>query len=67
VILEGRGRAGIGNEVIDVMPGDVVIIAPGQPQRISNTGAADLVFLAICTPRFQPANYSEIPELEKSS
>jgi len=25
------------------------------------------VFLAVCTPRFQPENYSEIQELGKSS
>ncbi len=67
VILEGRGRAEVGDELIDVIAGDVVIIPPGQPQRITNTGEADLVFLAICTPRFQPANYSEVPELESES
>ncbi|MFO7764191.1 MAG: cupin domain-containing protein [Wenzhouxiangellaceae bacterium] len=67
VILEGRGRAEVGDELIDVIAGDVVIIPPGQPQRITNTGEADLVFLAICTPRFQPANYREVPELESES
>lgn len=65
VILEGRGRAEVDDEARDVQPGDVIVIAPGLPQRITNTGECDLVFLAVCTPRFRQDNYSEIPELEK--
>jgi len=64
VILEGRGRAEVDGLARDVQPGDVVIIAPGLPQRITNTGDEDLVFLAVCTPRFESCAYSEIPELE---
>ena len=67
VIIEGRGRAEVGDEARDVQPGDVVVIAPGLAQRITNTGNTDLIFLAICTPRFRPENYSEIPELENAS
>jgi mannose-6-phosphate isomerase-like protein (cupin superfamily) len=67
VILEGRGRAEVGDELIDVIAGDVVIIPLDQFQRITNTGDTDLVFLAICTPRFQPENYREIPEMETSA
>jgi len=67
VILEGCGRAEVDGQARDVQTGDVVVIAPGLAQRITNTGDTDLVFLAICTPRFRPENYSEIPELEKSS
>jgi len=67
VILEGRGRAEVGDERIGVTAGDVVVIPPDQAQRIANTGEADLIFLAICTPRFEPANYFEIPELESQS
>ena len=67
VILEGHGRAEVGDEARDVQPGDVVVIAPSLAQRITNTGSTDLIFLAICTPRFRPENYSKIQELEKSS
>lgn len=67
VVLEGRGRAEVGDRARNVQPGDVIVIAPGMPQRISNTGDADLVFLAVCTPRFEPTNYSELPELENST
>ena len=60
VILEGRGRAEIGDlPPQDVGPGDVVLIPPGCRQRIANTGKTDLVFLAICTPRFRPAAYED--------
>ncbi|MDN5865656.1 MAG: cupin domain-containing protein [Gammaproteobacteria bacterium] len=55
VILEGRGRAEIGNAPPrEVRPGDVVPIPAGIRQRIANIGTNDLVFLAICTPRFHP-------------
>lgn len=67
VILEGQGRAEVEGETRDVQPGDVVVIAPGLPQRIANTGKTDLVFLAVCTPRFRPESYSEISELENDT
>lgn len=67
VIIEGHGRAEVDGETRDVQSGDVVIVAPGLPQRITNTGDTDLIFLAVCTPRFKPEHYSEIPELEEST
>ena len=61
VILEGRGRVEIGDvRPQDVIPGDVVLIPPLCRQRITNTGAGDLVFLAICTPRFRPEAYEDL-------
>lgn len=61
VILAGRGRAEIGDlPPREVAPGDVVLIPPGCPQRIANVGPGDLVFLAICTPRFRPERYEDI-------
>ncbi len=57
LIQAGSGEARIGGSTIKVRPGDVVVIAPGERQQIRNTGEQDLVFLAICTPRFLPANY----------
>lgn len=63
VILEGQGDVEIGNESPQtVYPGDVVIIPPNTPQRIKNTGISELVFLAICTPRFNPENYFEVED-----
>jgi len=61
VILEGLGRVEIGDlHAREVGPGDVVLIPPLCPQRITNTGAGDLVFLAMCTPRFRPEVYEDL-------
>lgn len=61
VILEGRGRVEVGDVApTEVGPGDVVVIPPGCSQRIANTGSTDLVFLAICSPRFVPEAYEDI-------
>jgi mannose-6-phosphate isomerase-like protein (cupin superfamily) len=61
VVLRGAGLV-----EVDELPaqhvgsGDVVIIPAGARQRISNTGSDDLVFLAICAPRFTPLAYVDI-------
>ncbi len=61
VILEGDGRVEVGNlSPQDVSVGDVVLIPPLCRQRITNTGREDLIFLAICTPRFRTEAYEEI-------
>ena len=60
VILAGQGLVeleGQGPELVVV--GDVVLIPPGVEQRIKNTGDADLIFLALCTPRFRQEKYVE--------
>ena len=61
VILAGEGTVEIGDLAPRRMTvGDVAIIPPRCRQRIANTGTTDLVFLAICTPRFVPACYQDI-------
>jgi mannose-6-phosphate isomerase-like protein (cupin superfamily) len=61
VILSGRGKVEVGNLAPQsVAPGDVVLIPSGCRQRITNTGDEDLIFLAICTPRFRPEAYEDI-------
>lgn len=61
VILEGEGRVEVGTLAPEtVRAGDVVLIPPGTSQRITNTGSGDLIFLAVCTPRFTPAVYEDI-------
>mgnify|MGYP001825563208 CR=1 FL=1 len=58
VVLEGQGDVEIGGSPPEaVRAGDVVLIPPGVDQRITNTGRDDLIFLAICTPRFRNENY----------
>ncbi len=61
IILEGRGRVRVGSRINEnVRPGDVVVIPPLVAQQITNIGRSDLVFLAICTPRFIPEAYEDI-------
>lgn len=43
-----------------VGPGDAMSIPPGHPQRIRNTGAEDLIFLVLCTPRFEVPCYTPL-------
>lgn len=58
VILEGSGVVEIGAlELQAVQAGDVVLIPPHCRQHIRNTGEGDLIFLAICSPRFRSENY----------
>ena len=63
LVVEGHGRVEIGTaEPRDVGPGDAVLIPVGCRQRITNTGTADLVFLAVCTPRFVVSAYRDLEE-----
>jgi mannose-6-phosphate isomerase-like protein (cupin superfamily) len=63
VILEGKGRVEVGDLAPrEVGPGDVVLIPPSCRQRIANIGHADLIFLAICTPRFVQQAYEDIED-----
>jgi len=53
VILRGKGKVEVGDlPPALVCEGDVVRIPANTPQRITNVGDADLVFLAVCSPRF---------------
>jgi mannose-6-phosphate isomerase-like protein (cupin superfamily) len=61
VIIAGTGEVEVGDlPAQSVAAGDVVLIPPGCPQRIMNTGTSDLVFLAICSPRFVQSAYEDI-------
>ena len=61
VILSGQGRVEVGTlEPTDVKAGDVVRIPADTRQRITNIGSDDLIFYAICTPRFRPECYQAL-------
>jgi len=58
IILQGTGKVEVGElEPQLVNTGDVVLIPPEVRQRISNVGEDDLIFLALCTPRFEESIY----------
>ncbi|MBX2840034.1 MAG: cupin domain-containing protein [Gammaproteobacteria bacterium] len=60
VILEGEGVVEVGELSPQiVVTGDVVLIPSGCWQRIRNNGKRNLVFLALCTPRFNESVYEE--------
>jgi mannose-6-phosphate isomerase-like protein (cupin superfamily) len=60
VILGGSGEVELGaDDPRTVGPGDVVFIPAGCRQRTRNPGQEDLIFLAICSPRFRPDCYRD--------
>ena len=62
-IISSRGIVEIGEKPPrEVIVGDVVLIPPMCRQRIINIGAEDLIFLAICSPRFSQDVYEDIEE-----
>ena len=63
-IISGRGLAEVGDlPPREVAAGDIVLIPPSCPQRITNKGKGDLIFLAICSPRFTTDAYEDIEDL----
>ena len=64
-ILAGEGLVEGGDRPpTRVGPGDTVVIPAGVRQRIHNPGAGDLIFLALCTPRFEPENYQDLEVMD---
>jgi len=58
LIIQGQGLVYLGDaQAKEVGPGDVVIIPAGVRQSIQNIGPEELIFYAICTPRFRPEVY----------
>lgn len=60
-IISGKGLVEIGDlPPQEVNSGDIVFIPPMCRQRIANTGSDDLIFLAICSPRFVQDAYEDV-------
>ena len=60
LIQSGQGLATIGDQPsFTVKKNDVVTIKANTPQKIKNVGNDDLIFLAICTPRFTAEAYHD--------
>lgn len=61
LLVSGQGRVQLGDGTDRrVQGGDAVLIPAGVSQRIENTGDTDLIFLAVCTPRFRPEAYQDV-------
>ena len=60
VIESGEGIVEIDGKQARVGLGDRVDIPAGTPQRITNTGKGDLIFLCLCVPRFKPETYRNL-------
>jgi mannose-6-phosphate isomerase-like protein (cupin superfamily) len=61
LIIAGTGLMTVGDVGAErVGPGDVVVIPAGTYQKIENDGEIDLVFYAICSPRFTPDAYDQL-------
>lgn len=60
VLVSGIGQVHVADVQATVTAGDVVLIPPGCPQQITNIGTEDLVFLAVCSPRFRHALYEQV-------
>lgn len=61
LIVSGQGLAEVeGMDPAAVRPGDLLYIPAGRAQRIHNTGTRDLLFYALCTPRFRWSAYENL-------
>lgn len=60
-IISGKGLAEVGKlPPKEVIAGDIVLIPPMCLQRITNIGKDDLIFLAICSPRYTQDAYEDV-------
>lgn len=55
-ITHGQGRLTLGEETLDLQPGDTVCIPPGTPHCIRNTGPEPLHVLCMCAPAYSHAD-----------
>ncbi len=52
VFTEGSGRIRVGDEERDVAAGDTVVLPPGTPHKLWNTGDGPLRLLCCCAPAY---------------
>lgn len=62
VILSGKGIVSVAGRSWPVGVGDVVVIEADDEQKINNNQSQELIFLAICTPRFEQKNYRQLED-----
>lgn len=52
-ISAGQGRMMLAGDWFDIGPGDTVVIPPGTPHGLDNTGTGSLVVLCACSPPYR--------------
>lgn len=62
-ILQGEGQIELNHQKMGIIKkGEAAFIPADTPQRITNVGEEDLIFLCICTPRFVPECYQSLEQ-----
>ena len=51
-VTRGTGTMTLGAERFPISPGDSVLIPPGTPHCVTNTGEAPLIILCCCSPAY---------------
>lgn len=51
-VTHGTGVMTLGDEQFPIAPGDSVLISPGMPHRVENTGKSVLIILCCCAPAY---------------
>jgi mannose-6-phosphate isomerase-like protein (cupin superfamily) len=60
-VTRGNGTMTLGDAVFAIAPGDSVVIAPGTPHRVENTGDEPLHILCCCAPAYSHADTELLP------
>jgi mannose-6-phosphate isomerase-like protein (cupin superfamily) len=55
-IMSGKAQMIVDGEVVSLSSGEACLIKPPSHHEITNNGAVDLVFLAVCTPAWVPTD-----------
>ena len=55
-ILSGEGRMVVDGKQMRLVPGDALLILPPEVHQIFNDTDADLEFIAVCAPAWEPNN-----------
>lgn len=52
--VEGKGKASVGGEEVDIEEGDIVLVPSGTPHNFMNTGEEDLKIITTYSPPHHP-------------
>lgn len=55
-VTRGQGRMTLGDAQFPIAAGDSILIAPGTPHRVDNTGDGPLHILCCCAPAYSHAD-----------